>query len=79
MIQIVMAVFGLIALVKGNLKISRNRQVSGMGGRVLGIVCLVGAASPFIVPDLGLAIMLGALVIAIVIGLATSEPIVKTA
>ncbi|HLY26716.1 MAG TPA: hypothetical protein VKQ72_10275 [Aggregatilineales bacterium] len=79
MIQIVMAILGVIALIKGNIKITNNRQVSGNGGRILGIVLLLGAAAPLIFADLGLFIMLGAFVVAIVIGLASSEPVAKPA
>ena len=79
MIQIVMAILGIVALVKGNMKITRNRQVSGNGGRMLGVVLLLGAAAPLVFAGAGLLIMLVAFVVAIVIGLATSEPIAKPA
>jgi len=77
MLQILMAVFGIIALVKGEFKITRKRKVRGSMGRVAGVIMLVGAAAPLFIVD-GLAIMFLAFIVAIVLGLATSVPIADT-
>jgi hypothetical protein len=74
MIQILLAIFGIIALIKGEFKITGKRKVRGSTGRVLGLIMLAGAAAPLVVVE-GVALMYIALIAAIVIGLVTSEPV----
>lgn len=73
MAQILLLVFGIIALAKGEFKISRNRRVSGSVGRALGVLMLIGAALPLLVGSA--LIPLGTLVLVIIIGLAAAEDI----
>jgi uncharacterized transporter YbjL len=77
LLAILMAIFGIIALAKGEFKITGGRKVKGSTGRTLGVVLLLGAAA-VLIPDYGGLIQLGLLVLVIVIGLATSEKIVRT-
>jgi hypothetical protein len=73
--QILLAVFGIIALAKGEFKITGKRKVSGTVGRVLGVLMLIGAALPLVIGQSGVFIMLGTLILVIIIGLSTSEKI----
>ncbi|MFC1975894.1 hypothetical protein ACFLXQ_05810 [Chloroflexota bacterium] len=70
-----MLVFGIIALVKGEFKITRSRKVKGDVGRALGVVMLIGAGAPLFAGEYGGAIQIVILIIVIIIGLATSEKI----
>ncbi|MGB2964115.1 MAG: hypothetical protein WBB69_09015 [Anaerolineales bacterium] len=76
---LVFAVFGILGLVKGEFKITRNRKVKGSIGRVLGGLLLIAAAVPLFTPVdyslYGALIRWGLLVVVIVIGLTTSEKI----
>lgn len=72
MIQIILFIFGIIALTKGSFKITRNRKVGGSMGKVLGVLMLMGAALPLLVGARTM-IPLGTLIVAMIIGLATSE------
>jgi hypothetical protein len=72
---IVMLVFGIIALSKGEFKITNKRKVKGTVGRTLGIVLLFGA-SLSLIPFLGGFIQIIVLIIVIAIGLYKSEKIV---
>ena len=74
LLAILMGVFGVVALSKGEFKITGKRKVKGSVGRNLGIALLIGAAGAF-VPDIGGAIQFVVLVAVIIIGLATSEKI----
>jgi hypothetical protein len=76
MIQIILAIFGIVALVKGEFKITSNRKVSGSVGKALGVLMLLGAALPLVAGSQTI-IPLGTLVLVIIIGLATSEKIEK--
>ena len=51
-LSILMIVFGVFALVKGEFKILANRKVRGSTSRALGILLLIGAAAALI-PDYG--------------------------
>lgn len=64
LLPLLLLVFGVIALVKGEFNVTKKRRVSKSGGRALGVVMILGA---FIFP-------FAALIIAIVVGLALSEP-----
>jgi len=77
LLAIVMVIFGIIALAKGEFKITSGRKVKGSTGRILGIVLLIGAAAMFIT-DYGGIIQIAILLLVIIIGLATSEKIEKT-
>ena len=74
MIQILLAIFGVIALVKGEFKITGKRKVRGSIGRTIGVIMLIGAAAPLL-GMAGAIFMFVALIAAIVIGLTASEPI----
>lgn len=71
---IVMLVFGIIALSKGEFKVTNKRKVKGIAGRTLGTVLLFGAALSLI-PFLGGFIQLIVLIIVIAVGLYNSEKI----
>ena len=45
---IVMAIFGIYALSKGEIKISNSRIVTGPNVKTIGILLLVGAGAPFL-------------------------------
>jgi hypothetical protein len=75
MLDLLLLVFGLIALFKGEIKITANRRVSGCIGRVLGVLMLAGAVASFLAGRTGWIAALGTVVLAIAIGLATSEEI----
>jgi hypothetical protein len=74
LMAIVMLLFGIAALSKGEFKITNKRKVSGSVGRTLGVILLVGAAGTF-TPDYGAIIQGLTLVIVIIIGLVKSEKI----
>jgi hypothetical protein len=74
LLLILMVVFGIVALTKGEFKITAKKKVTGSVGRNLGIVLLVGALGAF-VPNIGLYIQLGALILVIIIGLSSAVPI----
>ncbi len=74
---ILLLVFGIIALVKGEFKITGSRKVKGDIGRALGVVMLIGAGLPFFAGEYGAVIQVVLLIIVIIVGLATSEKIEK--
>ena len=74
MFQILLLVFGIVALIKGEFTITGKRKVSGSLGRVLGVLMLVGAALPLVIAD-SAAIPLSTTVLVIIIGLVASERI----
>ena len=74
-LAILMLVFGIIGLAKGEFKITAGRKVKGSTGRTLGAVLIAGAAA--FVPDYGFLVQIVILILVIVIGLATSEKIEK--
>ncbi|CAG0935487.1 hypothetical protein TFLX_04328 [Thermoflexales bacterium] len=77
MLDVILILFGLFALIKGEFRITHNRKVRGGVSRGLGLLMLgsVGAAFllAFYLPGLSFWIMLGALVLTIIIGLATAQ------
>ena len=74
---IVAITLGIIALAKGEFKITANRKVKGSTGRDLGIVLLFGAGCTLI-PYFGGLIQILVLIGVIVGGLLTSEKIEKS-
>ena len=74
LLLILMVVFGIIALTKGEFKITAKKKVSGSTSRNLGILLLVGSLGGF-VPDFGPIIQWGFLILVIIIGLVSSVPI----
>ena len=70
-----MVAFGVIALAKGEFKITNKRKVKGSTGRILGVLLLIGAACGSI-PDYGGGLQFLLLIVVIVAGLFTSEKIV---
>ena len=77
LLNILMLVFGIVALAKGEFKITRGRKVKGSIGRVLGVVLLIGAGVEFLT-EYGGVIQFVLLIGVIIAGLATSEKIEKT-
>jgi hypothetical protein len=75
-LNILMLIFGIVALLKGEIKITGGRKVTDSTARLLGFVLLVGALGSFI-PDYGGLIQLVLFVTVVIIGLATSEKIDK--
>jgi hypothetical protein len=73
MIQLLLLIFGLIALIKGEFKITGGRRVKGSIGRALGVLMLIGAALPLLIGTAGISV--GIFVLVIIIGLVTSEKI----
>lgn len=75
--QIVLFIFGLLALIKGEFRITRKRKVRGSTGKTLGIIMLVGAVLPLFIPssEVGVAIIFGTLILVIIIGLTSAEEI----
>jgi len=74
LLLILMVIFGIAALSKGEFKITAKKKVTGSVGRSLGIVLLLGSLGTF-VPYIGLVIQLGALILVIIVGLYSSVPI----
>jgi hypothetical protein len=74
LLAVLMLIFGIFALAKGEFKITNKKKVKGSTGRILGAVLIVGALGGFI-PGMGAFIQIGTLLIVIVAGLATSEKI----
>lgn len=73
MIQILLVLFGLVALVKGEFKITSKRKVSGSIGRGLGILMLVGAILPLLFGTNFSAAPIVILILAVIVGLIMSE------
>lgn len=73
--SILLLVFGLIALVKGEFKITAKRMVKGSVSRPLGVLLLLGAGVPYLSSDYGALIQVVLLVVVIVVGLLTSKKI----
>jgi uncharacterized membrane protein HdeD (DUF308 family) len=71
---ILVLVFGLIALSKGEFKITNRRKVKGSMAQTLGILLLVDAAVIFI-PGYGHTIQFFLLILIIALGLPKSEKI----
>ena len=76
LLTILLLIFGIVALAKGEFKVTGSRKVKGSTGRILGGVLLLGAAAGFI-PNIGGGIQVLVLIIVIIVGLATSEKIEK--
>jgi hypothetical protein len=73
-LTIVLFVFGITALIKGEFNVTNERKVRGIIVHILGIVLLLGAASPLI-HDYGGIIQIAIFIGVIIAGLATSEKI----
>ena len=71
----VMVIFGFVALAKGEFKITKGRKVSGSMSKILGVLLLIGAGAGLLFGDYGALVQIGAFIIVIIIGLATSEKI----
>ena len=72
---LLMLVFGVIALAKGEFKITGKRMVKGSISRTLGVFLIIGAGIPLLIADYGAVIQLVLLVVVVVVGLVTSEKI----
>lgn len=70
MLQVLMLIFGVIGIAKGEFKITRNRKVYDPNGRMLGGLLVAGAVGSFFIP----ALLFVAFVAVIVIGLVVSKP-----
>lgn len=77
MLQILLAVFGLVALVRGEFKVTKNRRVSGSTGRLCGVLMLAAVAISLFIPDAicGIGTLIGALIFVVIIGLSSTEEI----
>lgn len=71
----VMVIFGLLALAKGEFKITAGRKVSGTIGRILGVLLLVGAGAGFFFGESGGLVQTISFIIVVVVGLISSEKI----
>lgn len=71
LLVILLAAFGIIALTRGEMKITNGRRVSGSNSKILGAILLAGAVGNLFIGGIGLI----ALIVAIVAGLALSEKI----
>jgi hypothetical protein len=78
--DILLFIFGIIALTKGEFKITSNRKVSGPTGRKLGMLMLAGALLPLLLINLPYRcfIPLGTLILVVIIGLANAEEIERS-
>ena len=72
---ILMTAFGTIGVTKGEFKITSNRIIEKDTGKVLGILLFVGVVGTLI---LGSLFGIGALIIVIIMGLASSKPAKRT-
>lgn len=71
-VSILLLVFGLFALIKGEFSLTRTRKVQGSIGRGLGVFMLIGAALPFILGDYGSAAALAVLIVTCLVGIFTA-------
>jgi len=71
MLQILFIIFGVLALTRSEIKISRNRTIVGQDAKILGVILLAGAVLGFF---LGVWVILLTLVIAIGYGYMRSQP-----
>jgi len=76
-LTILLLIFGILALAKGEFKITGSRRVSGEVSRFLGVVMILGAGVPIFVRDYGFGIAFLILIFAVVVGLVQSEKIEK--
>jgi hypothetical protein len=67
--------FGVYALVKGEFKVTSKRIARGYGVRILGLLMMVGAGLSYQEGLIGLIV----LIIAIIVGLLISKPVVSPA
>lgn len=74
MLTILLGIFGLIALIKGEFRVTKKRRVSGSTGRLLGIIMLLGALLSLF-GTLGSLLGITALIATIVVGLMRAEPV----
>ncbi len=73
-LYILLFLFGIVALIKGEFKITNGRKVRGGLGRLLGVLMLIGSFLPLLT-EYGAIVAVGVLFFTIVIGLVTSESI----
>ncbi len=73
MLDILLILFGLFALFKGEFRITHNQKVRGDVSRILGVLMLASVGVAVLLPRYSLFLMLGALVITIIVGLVTAE------
>ncbi|MFN8372864.1 MAG: hypothetical protein U0694_08300 [Anaerolineae bacterium] len=71
MLQILFIIFGILALTRSEIKISRNRTIVGQDAKILGVILLGGAVLGFF---LGVWVILLTLVVAIGYGYMRSQP-----
>ena len=74
MFTILLLVFGILALVKGEFKITAKRKVKGSTSQLLAILLLIGAALSFLGGDLAI-ISLVLFITVVVVGIATAGKI----
>jgi len=75
-VSIFLFIFGLIGVIKGEFNITRQRRVHSNTGRLMGIIMLGGAVTPFCMAGWSAFFaQWGSLALAIVIGLVSSEKI----
>jgi hypothetical protein len=65
MLQILFIIFGVLALTRSEIKISRSRTIYGQDAKILGGILLAGAILAFF---LGVWVILATLVIAVIFG-----------
>lgn len=70
-----MLIFGILALVKGEFKITSGRMVSGDMSRVLGLILLAGVGGSVLLNHSAVQVL--AFVIVVVIGLICATPVSK--
>ena len=75
MLDILLILFGLFALAKGEFRITHSRMVRGDVSRALGVLMLASVVGALVLPSYGLFLMLGALLLTIIIGLATAKKV----
>ena len=71
--HLLLILFGVFGLANKEFKITRNRAVRGNVSRIMGALMLASVVGALLFPGYGLQLMLGALGISVVVGLATAE------
>ena len=75
MIQIIIAVMGIAALIKGRVKVTHSRFLSATRARIVGALLLAAACVPMVIADglIGMAAMIGLAFLCTGVAFAMSE------
>lgn len=74
MIQIFLLIGGLIAIIKGEFRATKTKNVSEKAARIIGIIFIISALLPLIIPrPRGMIVMLAIALITAIIGVITAK------